>query len=227
MTVNIVIADEHTIIRRGVLSMIHSMSTTEYNMDNIDFNVVGDTDTPAELCNLLAQQRVDILFLGFSLKTQKTHNPISELDGVALVKWLAQKFPATRIVVLSPYRNSNIIRMVLQAGADGYISRETCERSLWRTIISVLNGEAYIERGLMDSLFRGDSLVGQELSPRENDVLRMMCRGLSLTAISAKMNLSNKTVSAHKLKAMEKLGVKTDCQLYCLLSQTRMFDIAI
>ncbi|WP_231566756.1 helix-turn-helix transcriptional regulator [Erwinia sp. 9145] len=90
-----------------------------------------------------------------------------------------------------------------------------------------MDEEVYIERGLMDSLLRRDTLAGQELTTRENDELRMLCRGLSLTAISEKMNLSNKTVSAHKLRAMEKPGVQSDCQLYCLLAETRMFDIAI
>ncbi|OON41350.1 DNA-binding response regulator [Izhakiella australiensis] len=227
MSVNIVIADEHTLIRRGMLSMINTMSAANTAPDNIKFNVIGDTDSPAELVNLLSRDRIDILFLGFSLNTRKTQSPVSELDGTALIKWLAGRFPQTKIVVLSPFRNTNVIRMALEAGARGYVSRETCERMLWRAINAVLDGEVYIERGLMDSLFRRDTLLGQELTTRENDVLRMLCRGLSLTAISAKINLSNKTVSAHKLRAMEKLGVQSDCQLYCLLAQTRMFDIAI
>lgn len=227
MTVNIVVADQHTIIRRGISSMIHNMPATGFDKDGMAFNVLGDTDSPNEIFTLLSQNKVDILFLGFTLKTKKTHSPLSEMDGSSLVKWLANKFPETRIVVLSPFRNRNIIRQVLQDGAVGYISRETCERSIWRSIVAVYNGETYIERSLMDSLFRSYKPTEQELTLRENDVLRMLCSGLSLTTISKKMNLSNKTVSAHKLKAMEKLGVKNDCQLYCLLSQTQMFDIAI
>ncbi|EPF0317236.1 LuxR C-terminal-related transcriptional regulator [Enterobacter chuandaensis] len=227
MNVNIVIADQHTIIRRGVFSMIQNIPKSEYGMEETRFNVIGDTDTPGEIYTMLSQQKVDILFLGFSLKTRKSQNPLSELDGIPLIKWLVQHFPDTRIVVLSPYNNRNIIRQVLQDGAAGYISRETCERSLWRTIAAVCNGETYIERGLMNAFFRADPLSEQELTLRENDVLRMLCKGHSLSTISRQMNLSNKTVSAHKLKAMEKLGVKTDCQLYCLLSQMRIFDIAI
>ncbi|WP_336768939.1 response regulator transcription factor [Pantoea endophytica] len=225
MSVNILIADEHTLIRRGIASMINSLSASA--MDGVSYNVIGDTDSPTELLTLLSGQRVDVLFLGFSLNTRRTQSPVSELDGTALVKWLARKYPETRIVVLSPYRNTNIIRMTLEAGARGYISRDTCERMLARAIVTVLDDEVYIERGLMDSLFRRDTLAGQELTARENDVLRMLCRGLSLTAISGKLHLSNKTVSAHKLRAMEKLGVQSDCQLYCLLARTRMFDIAI
>lgn len=209
MSVNILIADEHTFIRRGILFMINAISATSVGMDDNDIvcNVIGNTGSPAALASLLAQNRVDILFLGFSLSALRTQSPLSELDGIALIKWLGCRFPQTRIVVHSPYPNPNIVRMALEAGARGYISRDTCEHLLWRAISAVLNGEVYIERSLMDSLFRRNTPAGQELTSRENEVLRMLCQGLSLTAISAKMNLSNKTVSAHKIHAMEKLGV--------------------
>lgn len=221
MTINIIIADEHTIIRRGVLSMIKALPTTNTH------SVIGDTDSPTELLNLLAHHQVDILFLGFSLNTFKSNTPVSGLDGTALIKWLNNRYPQLRIVVISPYKNPEIIKMTLEVGARGYISRSACEKTLSRTISSVLNNEVYIERGLMDSLFRREQSGPHELSPREIDVLRLICKGMSLTQISEQLNLSNKTISAHKLRAMDKLGVRSDCQLYCLLSKTQMFDINI
>lgn len=227
MSINILIADEHTIIRRGMTSMINSLKTSNINTDKLDIDVVGDTSEQAELLNILATQKVDLLFLGYGLTTVKTGNPVSELDGIALVKWISSRYLKTKIIVLSPYNNTNLVRIVLEAGAKGYISRNTSERTLWRAITTVMMDEVYIERGLMDSLFRREAITPQELSTRESEVLRLLCRGLSLTTISARMNISIKTVSAHKLRAMGKLNVRTDCQLYCLLFQTRMFDIAM
>jgi two-component system, NarL family, captular synthesis response regulator RcsB len=230
MKARIVIADEHTIIRRGVMSMITNMlPAANESLEKPDFTVLGDTASPSELMSLLSHNQVDILFLGFSLSTHLSQNPISGMDGVSLIKWISRKYPAMKIVVISPFKNTLLIRMALEAGAKGYISRDTCEKTLLRTLNSVLNGEVYIERELMDSMFRRDNhaMGGAELSPREIDVLRMLCKGLSLTDISVQMNLSNKTVSAHKLRAMDKLGVKSDCQLYCLMAKTQMFDIAI
>ncbi len=227
MSINILIADEHTIIRRGMTSMINSLKTSNINTDKLDINVVGDTNEQAELLNILATQKVDLLFLGYGLTTVKTGNPVSELDGIALVKWISSRYSKTKIIVLSPYNNTNLVRIVLEAGAKGYISRNTSERTLWRAITTVMMDEVYIERGLMDSLFRRETITPQELSTRESEVLRLLCRGLSLTTIATRMNISIKTVSAHKLRAMSKLNVRTDCQLYCLLFQTRMFDIAM
>ncbi|MGU3524756.1 LuxR C-terminal-related transcriptional regulator [Enterobacteriaceae bacterium C23F] len=228
MNIRLAIADEHTIIRRGVLSMIMNMPALSGDMlSRSEFSVVGDTSSPSGLLTLLSSQEVDILFLGFSLATWKSPNPISGMDGVLLIKWLNRKYPQLKIVVLSPYKNTQLIRMTLEAGARAYISRDTCEKTLSRALSSVMNGEVYIERELMNSLFQAGKQAEQELSPREIDVLRMLCKGLNLTEIAQQMHLSNKTVSAHKLRAMEKMGVSSDCQLYCLLAKTQMFDIAI
>lgn len=228
MKIRIAIADEHTIIRRGVLSMIMNMPSLSSD-GNVrpEFSVLGDTASPSELMTLLSHQTIDILFLGFSLATSQSPNPLNGMDGVPLIKWLSRKYPLLKIVVISPYKNTQLVRMTLEAGAKAYISRDTCEKTLSRALAAVINGEVYIERLLMHSLFRSGAQTEQDLSPREIDVLRMLCKGMSLTEIARQLHLSNKTISAHKLRAMEKMGVSSDCQLYCLLAKTQMFDIAI
>lgn len=228
MKANIIIADEHTIIRRGMVSMMSTMSSMlNQNQMLNDLRIVGDTDSPSELMTLLANNTIDLLFLGFSLTTQPSVSPLSGMDGLPLIKWINRKYPQLKIVVVSPFKNTQLIRMVLNAGAKAYISRDTCEKTLARALTTVLNNEVYIQRELMDALFSRGDLAGHELSPREIDVLRLLCKGMSLTDISHQLNLSNKTISAHKLRAMEKLEVKSDCQLYCLMAKTQMFDIAI
>ncbi|WP_434745181.1 LuxR C-terminal-related transcriptional regulator [Candidatus Pantoea rara] len=228
MSINIAIAHEHTIIRRGVMSMImNAPALPSDSFSRPEIKVTGDTASPSGLISLLTEQTVDILFLGFSLATTPGPNPISGMDGVLLIKWLNRKYPKLKMIVLSPYKNTQLIRMTLEAGAKAYISRDTCEKTLSRTLSSVINDEVYIERELMNALFQNNNQASRELSPREIDVLRMMCQGLNLTQIAQQMNLSNKTVSAHKLRAMEKLNVSNDCQLYCVLAKTQAFDIAI
>jgi two-component system capsular synthesis response regulator RcsB len=129
MSARIAIADEHTIIRRGVMSMIMNMpSLSSDSLARTAFTVIGDTASPSELLTLLSDQTVDILFLGFSLATRASPNPISGMDGVPLIKWLNRKYPQLKMVVLSPYKNTQLIRMTLKAGAKAYISRDTCEK---------------------------------------------------------------------------------------------------
>ena len=228
MRVRIAIAGEHTLIRRGVLSMIMNMSVTpHHSMTPVKFSVVGDSALPSDILELLSQKKIDILFLGFSQTTDISTNPLKGMDGIRLIKWLSQKYPEVKIVVLSPYKNTQLVRLALELGVKAYISRDTCEKTLQRMLTAVINDEVYIERELMNSLFCNDNIRSPELSPREIDVLRMLCKGLNLMEIATQLHLSNKTVSAHKIRAMDKLGVNSDCQLYCLIAKTQMFDIII
>ena len=85
-----------------------------------------------------------------------------------------------------------------------------------------MKDEVYIEPTLVKGFLQSEA----SLSAREIEVLRLLCKWGNLTDVSRQMHLSIKTVSAHKIRAMEKLQVKNDCQLYYLLARTRMFEIA-
>lgn len=228
MAVKIAIADEHTIIRRGVYAMMmDQQSFSSGGGAQTTFSLTGEAATTAELLALLAQQAIDILLLGYTSTASRQQSPQNGLDGLALLKWLKQNYPSLKVIVLSSYKNPLLIRLALEAGAKGYLSRSICEKMLHETLMIVNDGEVYVDRSLMHTLFSAENTAQEALSARETDVLRLLCKGLSLTTISVRLHLSIKTVSAHKIRAMEKLGVKNDCQLYCLLARSRMFDIAI
>jgi len=215
MTMKMVIADEYTVIRRGVRAMIS-------NNASLTLSFCGEADSVGELLALLGRETPDILLLGYTLR-----DPQNGMEGLALVKWLTRHYPALQVMMLSPDTNPLMIRLALEAGAKAGRSRHSDENILSQALQSVIDGEVYVERTLMNALFKGGKMMNETLSVRETDVLRLICRGLSLTDISRRMHLSIKTVSAHKMRAMEKLGVKNSCQLYCLLAKTRMFDMAL
>lgn len=226
--IKITIADECTIVRRGMFSMLmHMPAVTLSPSLQYEFTFTEDAATPTALFSLLSKQMPDVLFLGYSLATYQSQNPLSGMDGLGMVKWVHHHFPHLNILVLSPFKHTLLIRKVLEAGARAYLSRNLSEQTLQQALQSVLSGEVFIERELMTCMFQQGEKAHEALSPREIDVLRMLCKGLSLNDISRYMHLSNKTVSAYKLKAMGKLGVQNDCQLYGLLVKTQMFDIAI
>jgi two-component system capsular synthesis response regulator RcsB len=229
MTINIAIATEQKLIRCGIKSMIGNMHGGQLGSseNNSHFNVVGDISTPSELISLLAKNSVDLLLLGYSLNTHDngSNNPLTSMDGYALTKWLISKYPQLKIIIISPYKHTSLIRMMLELGVAGYISMDVSEKTLERVITAVLNNEVYVERHLMKTLFNSQEQDTADITAKESEVLRLLCKGLSLTRIALRMNLSIKTVSAHKLRAMSKLGVNSDCQLYCLLTKTRLFDI--
>ena len=223
MTIRIAIADEHTIIRRGVHTMIvNSNSHFADATSPHHLTVAGEAASTSELLTLLAQEKPDILLLGYTLIAS-----LNDMEGLTLVKWLAHHYPTLKVMILSPDTNPLMIRLALEAGARAYLSRHTSEKVLRQALQSVIEGEVFVEHALMNTLFQKGKTTTDALSPRETEVLRLICKGLNLTDISRRMHLSIKTVSAHKMRAMEKLGVKNGCQLYCLLAKTRMFDIVL
>lgn len=223
MQARIVVADEHILVRRGLMAMIHQLPPQGGDFFSRPvFTLQGHADSLSQLLTLLAEHPVDILFLGFSLV--KVGN-----GSGTLLEWLREHYPTLKVVVISPYKNALLVRMALEAGAMGYIVRDCCEKTVQNTLRSLLNNKVFVQRGLMNAvlLHKTGSLAGQPLSPREVDVLRSLYEGLEQPEISSRMGLSNKTVSAHKIHAMEKLGVQSDCQLYCLMTVAQIFDDVI
>lgn len=228
MPLKIAIADEHAIVRRGITAMLMDSHPAVADVAGaLTLAFTGEASTTAELLTLLTQHTPDILLLGRTLAGQQSQNPLNTMDGLALVKWLHHHYPTLKVIVLSPDKNPLLIRMTLEAGARAWLSLHADHKTLTQALQSVMSDEIYIERTLMSTLFNGGKMPRETLSLRENEVLRYICRGLSLTDIARRMHLSIKTVSAHKMRAMEKLGVTNSCQLYSLMVRTRMFDIAI
>ncbi|HDX4049438.1 TPA: response regulator transcription factor [Enterobacter soli] len=223
MLTKIVIADEHPLIRRGVRAMIEGIGISFAGSGSVPaFSPAGETGSTDALLTLLAENTPDILLLGYTLNTAQRQGLSSDRDGLALVRGLHQKYPTLNIILLSPFKSPQLIRLAIEAGAKAYVSHSLGEKTLRNALICVMKGEIYIEPALMKGILQSEA----SLSAREIDVLRLLCKGGNLTDVSRQMHLSIKTVSAHKIRAMEKLQVKNDCQLYGLLARTRMFDIA-
>ncbi|MFL4213177.1 response regulator transcription factor [Enterobacter mori] len=223
MLINIAIADEHPLIRRGLCALIEGAGHSDSG-SGIDpvYSITGEVGSTRALFALLADNTPEILLLGYTLNTAQPSGRSGEADGLALIKGLSQKYPALNMILVAPFKSPQLIRLAIEAGAKGYISHTVSDRSLHDALTCVMKGEVYIEPTLMKGFLQCE----ESLSAREIDVLRLLCKGGSLTDVSRQMHLSIKTVSAHKIRAMEKLRVKNDCQLYCLLARTRMFEIA-
>lgn len=220
MSVKIAIADEHPLIRRGIRAMIEGLDRSCASSGS-HFSLLEDVGSTSSLLTLLAGETPDILLLGYMLNTVQHLHPHCDLDGLALIKKLHQKYPVLKVVLIAPFKSPQLIRLTLEAGAKAYVSHALSEKVLRDTLNCVIKDEVYIEPSLMKGFLQSE----ESLSAREIDVLRFLCKGGNLTDVSRQMHLSIKTVSAHKIRAMEKLQVKNDSQLYCLLARSRILDI--
>jgi two-component system capsular synthesis response regulator RcsB len=218
LPINIVIVEDSTLVRKGLVSIVsnlpppgifHGISLGR----PAPYRVSADVATTKELLAVLAMHEPDLILLDYSLNAEvEDDHPLHALDGQSLIKYI-RKYYKIKVIVVSMHHSPIIIRGALEAGAHGYISKAANEEMLGLAIEAVLKGGTFIEHRLLKSVLHRNP-EACAVSPKELEVLRQMGKGLRLTDIAVSMNLSIKTVSAHKLRAMEKLGVRSECELY-------------
>ena len=222
MSINIVIVEDSTLVRKGLVSIVNNLPSPDgFNTESTGspgpYTVIADVASPKELFAVLKTDNPDLLILDYSLQTNSddTH-PLHALDGQSLIKHIRKNY-STNILVVSLHHSPIIIRAALEAGATGYLSKSANIDVLAQAIHAVLKGETFVEHHLLKNMLHRnpDAAV---ISPKELEVLRQMGKGSRLTDIAQYMSLSIKTVSAHKLRAMEKLRIRNDSELYRVIT---------
>jgi DNA-binding NarL/FixJ family response regulator len=149
--------------------------------------------------------------------------------GVSLIDAVHGIAPKMPILILSMHDEPVTVRRALQAGASGYITKESTPDVLYTAITRVAAGERYIASNVAEQL--AFEAVNQEnidahraLSPREWEVLRLITEGLMLSQIADRLHLSPKTITTHKTHLMEKLGIDNNADLIRYAIENRLFE---
>lgn len=192
--IRLVIAEDHAIVRGGLKQMFAMVP---------DFEVVGEAVNGGEVLDCLRQNEFDLLLLDINMPG------ISGADLIARVK--AQKAPLP-ILVLSMHNESQVAARMLKAGANGYITKDSEPALLVEAIRKVAGGGKYIlpelaEQMVFDNATPSDRLPHTLLSNRELDVFRLLVTGRGVNDIAEQLCISNKTVSTHKVRLLEKMNV--------------------
>jgi len=198
--VRLLIADDHTIMREG-LKRLFALAQ--------DVEVVGEAENGAQLLDRLRDDGIDLLLLDMSMPG---------ISGEDLIARIHAHYPALPILVLSMHNETQIAQRALRAGARGYLTKDRDPETLLAAIHRVAAGQRFIDPGLAEQMALEASGVGQcadhaALSDREFQVLRLIAAGLSVNAIADQLAISNKTVSTHKTRMMEKMGFSSNADI--------------
>lgn len=189
--IRILIADDHTLFRQGLSRLL-----TE-----LDFEIVGEAGDGAEAQRLALEVRPDIVLMDL-------HMPV--MGGVEATRRLSEKFP---ILILTVSENDEDLRAAIDAGARGYLLKNEDPAALKYAIENVARGgsvlSAIIADALLDRARRSDQSDLELLSPREQEVLTLLSRGLSNREIADTLGISSHTVKTHLERTYEKLGVSS------------------
>ena len=198
--IRLIIADDHTIVRSG-LKQLFSMAK--------DIEVLGEASNGSELLQLLVFQEADLVLLDLSMPGN---------NGIQLISRLKEAHPELRILVLSMHDELPVAKRALNAGAMGFITKGSGPETLLAAARKVAGGRRYIdpsfaEQLMFDHAFSDSTAPHEKLSTRELQVLTLLTGGKSVNEIADELLISNKTVSTHKSRLMEKLGIRSNAEL--------------
>ncbi|WMJ71242.1 response regulator transcription factor [Stenotrophomonas sp. 24(2023)] len=212
MTLRIIIADDHPVVRIGTRSVIESSGVGR---------VVAEAGDAQALIQLLASQPCDLLVTDYSMPGSP------QADGFAMIGMIRRRHPDLPIVMLSVSSNLAILRMVREAGVLGLVDKGSSMDELPQAIQSVQRGQSYLSRTLKERVdAAGSERIAEEegrpLSPREVEVLRLLGTGMTVKEISLQLHKSVSTISRQKGDAMQKLGLKGDAELFDYLRDGKL-----
>jgi two-component system capsular synthesis response regulator RcsB len=212
MTLRIIIADDHHVVRLGARSVIESSGVG---------TVIAEAATVEELFAALAQHECDLLITDYSMPTS------DKADGIGMIEKIRRLYPDLRVLQMSVTENIAILRMVAQSGVLGLFDKGSLVDELPLAIQAVSRGQPYISRTLREKIDRvGTQGIGDDrtrvLSPREVEVLRLLSSGLTVKLIADKLHKSMSTISRQKGDAMLKLGLRSDAELFDFMRDNKL-----
>ncbi len=199
----LVIADDHTIVRRGLRSLFGAEA---------DFEVVGEAVDGLEAVQLVLETQPDLAVLDISMP-RKT--------GLAAARDIAQRSPGTRVLMLSMHDNEQYFFEALKAGAAGYVLKSAADRELIEACRATMRGESVVYGGAvtalvrdyLDRVQRGEAVREDPLSPRELEVVKLIAEAHTNEQIAAALVISPKTVERHRANILGKLGMRDRVEL--------------
>ena len=205
----ILIAEDHQTVREGVKLLVSAQP---------DMEVVGEAGDGEDAIKEVDRLKPDILLMDISMPT---------LNGLKATKRLRSQDPKLKILILTRHTDDGYLQQLIAAGASGYVLKQSAPTELISALRTIGAGDSYLDPSLTRKVMggyvnRATSLRGEnkgELSDRESEVLRLISFGYSNKEIGTRLELSVKTIEAHKANAMRKLGItsRIDIVRYAIL----------
>ena len=192
--ITVLLVDDHALVRRGFRRLLE---------DDTAIEVVGEGSNGEEAIRLTTELKPHVIVMDAAMPGT---------GGLEATRKILAKHPKAAIIMLSMHSEETLVRQALNAGARGYILKNALELDLAAAVKRVAAGEQVID----PALIKPDPLPGERnrrLTPRELEVLQLICDGLSNKEIAVKLDLSANTVAVHRANIMNTLGVHKTAEL--------------
>jgi DNA-binding NarL/FixJ family response regulator len=194
--IKIAITDDHYVVLKGIETLLKEEEHVQ---------VISTHETAQSTLNALSIEQPDILFLDINLP---------DINGITLTKTLVKLYPKIKIIALTNHENVSFVKRMLDNGAYGYVLKNVHKNELLKAIEVVNKGNKYLQKTIQKKILNQslgrveDKAFQPKLTRRETEVLQAIYQELTTKEISKKLFVSPKTVEAHRMNIMSKLGAK-------------------
>jgi len=204
MTIRILLADDHKIVREGLRTLIGKQPGLE---------VVGEANSGRMALNLARELKPDMVIMDITMP---------DLNGIEATRQIHSEIPGVKVIALSMHSDKRLVAGILMAGASGYLLKEDCDSvELARAIQAVASNQTYLSPKIGEVVIKDyvrhlsitTSSPFSILTPREREVLQFLAEGKSTKEIASSLHLSVKTIETHRNKIMEKLDIHSIAEL--------------
>ncbi|PIP73869.1 MAG: DNA-binding response regulator [Nitrospinae bacterium CG22_combo_CG10-13_8_21_14_all_47_10] len=199
-TIKIIIADDHAVVRKGLIQIID---------ETPDLELIDQAGDGNELLAKLHGQDVDVLLLDINMPGQ---------TGWEVMQKVHREYPDIKVVILSVSSEENYAKQFYKAGAVGYLTKDSAPEQLVEAIRKVFDGGIYVSQNFAEKMVHSikndsDKALHENLSPRELQIFCMIGAGKTLTEISAELNLGVGTVGTYRSRILAKTTLKNNAQI--------------
>jgi two-component system, NarL family, invasion response regulator UvrY len=196
----ILIADDHTVVRRGLKQIL---------LEEFPFAFIDEVGDAEELIKKVMKDEWDVIISDLSMPGR---------SGLESLQQIKQYHPKLPVLILSVHPEEQYAIRVLKAGASGYLNKDLAPEELVKAVNCVLSGKKYITASIAEKLastldLDGEKALHEFLSDREFEVLKFLAAGKSVSDIAEQLSLSVTTVSTYRARIMTKMNLKTNADL--------------
>jgi two-component system response regulator NreC len=200
MSVKVLVADDHQILREGLMTLLGKAGMT----------VVGEAADGRTVVRLARELKPHVVIMDIAMP---------ELNGIEATRQIVAEVPGIKVIALSMHADKHFVRGMLQAGASGYLLKHCASQELVQAIRAVQNHQVYLSPGITELVVEdfksatGDASAFSVLSPREREILQLYAEGKISREIADTLHISLKTVEAYRRQIMEKMDFKSFADL--------------
>ena len=217
MAIRILIADDHSVVRKGIVTLLE---------DETDIEIVGEAPDGDDAIDMIPVVNPDVLLLDITMP---------RMSGIEVVRVVSRLYPKVRVLMFSMHNNPDYILNAVQNGAAGYLLKDTDREEILRAVRAVAAGELYYPPNASSIIIRhliipkvgrksdeashgghGMASVWNKITPREAQILNCLSEGMSSREIAERFEISPNTVANQRASIMRKAGVKNTAELVSL-----------